>query len=296
MGSTGPRKHAAEGTPATHHGLALKPRAYYTAKHLWQSARIALNRRRTISFGWSGVRVLAYHRVSDDEDELAVPLARFNGHMEALADADVTVVDVRRAVELLDNRAAGRYVCLTFDDGYRDNLEHALPVLERLQLPAQIYLATAVIDGAARFVWYRNQPPLLNWEEVRELAVTPLISFGAQSRTHPILPRLDDAAAWDEIAGSKADLEQQLQQPVTTFCYPGGLYGQREVELVQRAGFAVGFTCEPGVNTPEQPRAALLRTMIDRRDSTDDFHAKIAGFLDEPSALRTWVRRRRVAA
>lgn len=301
MHSTAPpdqSDRAAAGRPptSTTRGLALKPRAYYVAKHLWQSARIAANRRRVTPFGWSGVRVLAYHRVSNDEDELAVPVERFAAHMETLAAADVEVVDVARAVELLDGDSDGRYVCLTFDDGYRDNLEHAYPVLERLRLPAQIYLATSVIDGAARFEWYRDQPPLLSWGEIRELARTSLISFGAQSRTHPVLPRLDDSAAWDEISGSKADLERELDKPVTTFCYPGGLYGRREVDLVERAGYVVGLTCEPGVNTPEQPRSSLLRTMIDRRDSEGDFHAKIAGLFDQPSALRTWVRRRRATA
>jgi peptidoglycan/xylan/chitin deacetylase (PgdA/CDA1 family) len=284
------------GAPSSvvHRGLDLKPRGYYAAKHLWQSARISFNRRRLTPYQWSGVRVLAYHRVSDDQDELAVPIDRFEGHMRALAEADATVVDLDGALHLLNDGTVGRYVCLTFDDGYRDNLEHALPVLERFQIPAQIYLATAVIEGEARFDWYKEQPPLLSWDEVRDLARTPLISFGAQTRTHPILPRLDDASAWAEIEGSKLDLERQLDEPVTTFCYPGGLYGQREVELVERAGFALGLTCEPGVNTSEQGRASLLRTMIDRRDSLEDFRAKLAGLFDAPSALRTWVRRRRI--
>ena len=134
--------------------------------------------------------MLGYHRVSDDNDELAVSPALFSAQMEALADADVTVIGLEQAAELLNDGAHGRYVCLTFDDGYRDNLDQAVPILERLQLPAQIYLATMVIDGGARFGWYREQPPLLTWDEVRDLARTELISFGAQSRTHPILTHL----------------------------------------------------------------------------------------------------------
>jgi peptidoglycan/xylan/chitin deacetylase (PgdA/CDA1 family) len=277
-----------------HRGFAVKHRAYYVAKHWWQTGHIALNRRRISPYSWSGVRVLAYHRVSNDEDELAVSPTRFQAHMEALAAADVTVVDVGSAAQLLNEGANGRYVCLTFDDGYRDNLEHAVPVLERLQIPAEIYLATKVIDGDAQFDWYRQQPPLLSWDEIRDLARRPLFSFGAQTRTHPILPRLREDDAWEEVSGSKRDLEEQLDGPVTSFCYPGGLFRQREVELVRRAGYTVGFTCEPGVNTPAQPRMALLRTMIDRRDSARDFRAKIAGFYDGTSALRTWVRRRRL--
>ena len=278
----------------TDRGLTIKPRPYYAAKHWWQRLRIARNRRRIPAYGWTGVRLLGYHRVSDDNDELAVSPARFSAQMEALADADVTVVGLEEATELLNDGTHGRYACVTFDDGYRDNLEQAVPILERLQMPAQIYLATAVIDGGARFGWYREQPPLLTWDEVRDLARTELISFGAQSRTHPILTHLSDDEAWEEISGAKRDLEEQLKRSVTTFCYPGGLFRDREQDYVRRAGFAAGITCEPGVNTKDQPREALLRTMIDRRDSIGDFHAKLAGLYDQPSALRVWLRGRRI--
>jgi peptidoglycan/xylan/chitin deacetylase (PgdA/CDA1 family) len=278
----------------THRGLAIKSRPYYVAKHWWQRGRIALNR--TTPFSWNGVRVLAYHRVSDDDDELAVSPARFKQHMEALAAADLTVVDVDEAMSRLDSNSNGRYVCITFDDGYRDNLEQAAPILDRLQLPARIYVATSVIEGDARFDWYSSQPPLLSWAEIRDMANSDLFSFGAQSRTHPILPKLSDEDAWEEIAGSKRDLEERLGGSVSGFCYPGGLFRDRELEYVRRAGYAVGLTCEPGVNTKEQPRESLLRTMIDRRDTAGDFQAKIAGLYDRPSALRAWVRDRRIHA
>jgi peptidoglycan/xylan/chitin deacetylase (PgdA/CDA1 family) len=296
-----PRKAPDETSPVlrdrvyvSHRGLAIKSRSYYVAKHWWQRGRIALNR--TTPYSWKGVRVLAYHRVSDDEDELAVSPARFTQHMQALADADVQVVDVEEALSHLDNNPNGRYVCITFDDGYRDNLEQAAPVLERLELPARIYLATWVIDGNARFDWYASQPPLLSWDEIRDMAETKLFSFGAQTRTHPILPRLSDEDAWDEIAGSKRDLEERLGGGVTGFCYPGGLFRDRELEYVRRAGYVEGVTCEPGVNTKEQPRESLRRTMIDRRDTASDFRAKISGLYDRPSALRAWVRSRRIHA
>jgi peptidoglycan/xylan/chitin deacetylase (PgdA/CDA1 family) len=277
-----------------HRGLAMKRRPYYVAKHWWQRSRMALDR--TKPYSWSGVRVLAYHRVSEDDDELAVSPARFKRHMEALGNADVTVVDVDEALKHLNDRANGRYVCITFDDGYRDNLEHAAPVLERLGFPMRIYLATAVIDGEAQFDWYETQPAVLSWDEIRDMNNSELFSFGAQTRTHPVLPALTDDDAWEEIFGSKRDLEERLGSAITGFCYPGGLFRDRELEYVRRAGYVEGVTCEPGVNTDEQPRESWRRTMIDRRDTARDFIAKIAGSYDRPSALRTWLLGRRMDA
>ena len=92
------------------------------------------NRRRP-GDGSTGVRLLGYHRVSDDNDELAVSPARFSAQMEALADADVTVVGLEQAAELLNDGTHGRYACVTFDDGYRDNLEQAVPIWSASKCP-----------------------------------------------------------------------------------------------------------------------------------------------------------------
>ena len=60
----------------------------------------------------------------------------------------------------------GRYVCVTFDDGYRDNLLAAAPVLSEYGIPATIYLPSRIIDGELPFHWYEDPPPALSWAEV----------------------------------------------------------------------------------------------------------------------------------
>jgi hypothetical protein len=64
---------------------------------------------------------------------------------------------------------------------------------------------------------------------------------------------------------------------------------------VRAAGFRGAVTTEPGVNPGGEPLETLRRTMIDAGDSLDDVRAKIDGLLDAPSALRTWLQRRRGA-
>jgi peptidoglycan/xylan/chitin deacetylase (PgdA/CDA1 family) len=242
-----------------------------------------------------GLRILFYHRVAGDPDPLAMPPDRFAAQMDALAADGYRVLDVVAAAALLrGGEPLDRVVALSFDDGYRDVAEHALPVLERHGFRATVFIATGVTDGTATFSWYERQPPLLGWDEIRALDGGGL-TFEAHTITHPNLTAIDAAAAEREIAGSKAALEGRLGRPVAGFCYPAGLYGPRERELVARAGFAVATTCEPGANSRETDPLALRRTAIDRGDRPADFRAKVAGGHDRPSALRAayrWARYR----
>lgn len=78
-----------------------------------------------------GLRILFYHRVSDDRDELAVSPRSFRRQMDYLASRSYRVVDVLTAIELLDRGAeSAKTVGLSFDDGYVDVVEQALPILQ----------------------------------------------------------------------------------------------------------------------------------------------------------------------
>jgi peptidoglycan/xylan/chitin deacetylase (PgdA/CDA1 family) len=239
-----------------------------------------------------GLRILFYHRVSGDEDALAVAPRRFREQMELLAASGYDVVDLGDASDLLvAGRSVRRTIALNFDDGYRDVAENALPVLERLGFPATVFLPTGVIDGTASFAWYRRQPPLLSWEEVVELDGGGTLRFGAHSVTHPNLLALGDEAARREIAGSKSALEARLGREVEAFCYPAGLYSDRDRGFVADAGFRLAVSCEPGVNRPGADLLSLRRRQIDARDSLLDFRAKLGGGHDSPLPLRGVYRR-----
>jgi peptidoglycan/xylan/chitin deacetylase (PgdA/CDA1 family) len=242
----------------------------------------------------SGLRILFYHRVSDDDDPLAVSPGRFREQMELLAREGYEVVDLASAVALLERGvSAPGVVALNFDDGFRDVGENALPVLERLGFRATVFLPTGMIDGTSTFAWYDDeQPALLSWEEVGELDGGAL-TFEAHTVTHPNLLLLDDEASRHEIVYSKLDLEAHLGRPVEAFCYPAGLFGVRERAFVEEAGYRVAVTCEPGVNVPGTDLLTLRRRQIDPRDRRVDFRAKVGGGHDTPLPLRGVYRRLR---
>ena len=233
-----------------------------------------------------GVRILCYHRVARARDELAVSPSAFRAQMETVLGSGAVPKTLDEALDLLESGAAGRYVCVTFDDGYHDNLENALPVLQELRIPATIFVVTGFADGTAPMYWYARPPRLLTWDELREIARREeLITVGAHSLTHPALPKLPEGDAWREIAESKREIERQIERKTTSFAYPAGAYGDREIYLVREAGFRMGLTCDPGLNRPGQRPEALRRTLIGRRDNLRVFEARLAGLLDRPWSL-----------
>jgi peptidoglycan/xylan/chitin deacetylase (PgdA/CDA1 family) len=241
-----------------------------------------------------GIRVLFYHRVSDERDDLAVHPRMFREQMDYLAGAGYRVVDIVQVAELLDaGETPARTVGLNFDDGYLDVAEHALPVLAEHGFRATVFVATGVTDGRASFAWYRRQPPLLGWDEIAELDRGDTLEFEAHTVTHPNLLAVDELRAATEIENSKGELEARLGRPVTALSYPAGLFGERERRLAVESGYRVAVSCEPGVNLPDTDRFALRRRQIDSRDRLFDFRAKVSGGHDTPLPLRGMYRRLR---
>lgn len=271
------------------------PAAFYAIKAAGTRARSAAWLARTGGRpGTAGLRILFYHRIADDRDELAVSPSSFRRQMDYLASESYRVVDVVTAVDLLERGALRpRTIGLSFDDGFLDVAENALDVLAGHGFTTTVFVPPAVIDGSAWFDWYRHPPELLDWDDIAELDQDGTLRFEAHSLTHPSLPTLDESVARYEIEGSKRELESRLGRPVEAFSYPSGLFGSRERNMVAEAGFRVAVSCEPGVNGPQTDRLALRRRQIDGRDSFLDFRAKLNGGHDSPPPLRAAYRRYR---
>ncbi len=153
-----------------------------------------------------------------------------------------------------------------------------------------VFLATGAIDGTHPFSWYRSPPPLLDWGTIVAVDRTGTLDFGAHTVTHPNLLALDHAAAAREISTSKQILEERLGHSVAAFCYPAGLFGERERRLVRASGFEIAVGAHPGRNGRDSDRLALRRIGVGPRDRLLDFRAKVGGGHDRPPPLRAAYR------
>jgi peptidoglycan/xylan/chitin deacetylase (PgdA/CDA1 family) len=205
------------------------------------------------------LRVLMYHKVNDvPGNPLSVPCAVFDEQMSRLGDLGYTVVGLDA---VLDHYAAGtplpaKAVLITFDDGYRDNLANAAPILQKYGYPAVLFVPIGYLDDrrplpheehlAARGVL--NQT--LDWSELAELEARG-VRIESHGISHRPLADLEVDEAAREIALAKLRLEERLGRPVRAFAYVKGSeahYKPVHLSLLRQAGYEVAFTSVSGAN------------------------------------------------
>jgi peptidoglycan/xylan/chitin deacetylase (PgdA/CDA1 family) len=183
--------------------------------------------------------ILMYHRVVEreperDPNQLCVSVERLDRQLAWMAAHGYAAVPLDLALRP-SARGEGRRFAITFDDGYRDNLELALPVLERHSVPATLFLVSGAIGG--RSTWDGEPQPLLSASEVLEMRSAGVL-VGSHGATHRRLAGLDESELEDEVAGSRAALEDLVQAPVRFFCYPHHSLDERVLRAVREAGYA----------------------------------------------------------
>jgi peptidoglycan/xylan/chitin deacetylase (PgdA/CDA1 family) len=104
------------------------------------------------------------------------------------------------------------------------------------------------------------------------------VEFGAHSKSHPILPLVEDEAlVEEEIGGSKARVEQELGRPAIHFCHPNGDYDDAIVGMVARRGFQTAVVVDAGLNAPAANPYRLQRLSVDCDLSDEYFRELLAG-------------------
>lgn len=218
-----------------------------------------------------GLRVLMYHSVGgraegDRYNYYSLPEERFAQHVLTLCDADSLSIVPLGLEGCTDDRAN---VAITFDDGYRDNLLTAAPMLVERKMPFTVFVAT-------RFVRERH-PDFLSPGELCELAALPGVTIGAHGNTHVPLAHCDEKELAGELSDSKAYLEDLMGREVKMMSYPHGSVDRRVRNAVATAGYELAACSHEGVNRPERDPLLLLRTTIFAQDNVRLFRQKLDG-------------------
>jgi peptidoglycan/xylan/chitin deacetylase (PgdA/CDA1 family) len=236
------------------------------------------------------LRVLMYHKVNDlPNNRMSMPVSLFDDQMAELGELGYTVVDLDAVLAHYVGRKPlpDGAVLITFDDGYRDNLENAAPVLKKYGYPAVQFVPIAYVGDSQPLPHEKHLSahgvfnPTVDWDEIRELE-----RHGVRIESHGISHRplaeleIDEAAR--EIAISKLKLEERLGRSVRAFSYVKGSeadYKPVHPSLVRQAGYDLAFTAVSGANSPSSDPLQLRRYNVEPY-SHRTFELVLAGACD----------------
>ena len=220
-----------------------------------------------------GFRLFLYHavgsRLTCDSYGISIAPDLFDRHMAVLTSSDdVAICGFQDGAV----PAAGLRTAVTFDDGYKDNLHHAAPILLKYGVPFTVFATSSFIRSSAS--------EYLSPSELRELADLPGVMIGSHGATHVPLAGCDDRTLWNELNGSRLYLEDTIGRPVRVISYPHGSVTRRVSAVARQAGYVAGAGSRFDINAPGRDPLLLCRTEIVAGDSERVFRQKLAGAWD----------------
>lgn len=253
------------------------------------------------------IPVLLYHSIADTAtrsfQRWAVDPALFDAHMAHLRRNGyhaLTVTELTSAITFglpMPEKA----VAITFDDGFADFYEAALPTLQRHGHSATLYVSTAYLDTSAR--WLKQQGeggrPMLTAEQLLSVADHD-VEIGAHSHAHLRLDELPLKKARAQIVRSKQELEALGLEP-RSFAYPYGYYGPGVRSLAIEAGFLSACGVRHAMSSRRDDLFARARIIVSNTTTVEQLESYLQGFdlgtapMEEHLKTRLWRHARRTA-
>jgi peptidoglycan/xylan/chitin deacetylase (PgdA/CDA1 family) len=232
----------------------------------WEGVRERADARLWRRLSHDSYTALVYHRFAGElkpgQERIDLAPRRFHRQLRALRLAGFRPL---AAEDLLAFHAGdprplpSRPVAITVDDGMADCLR---PLRRRADWHPQLFVPTAELGGSAHWI---DGEPVASWEQIRELAAAG-VGIGSHTRHHSRLTALEPAPRQVEIAGSLAELREQLPAPLELLAYPNGDHDAAVCRETRAAGYAAAFTTEKGRNGATADPFALKRVSVHGAD------------------------------
>ncbi|MEV3822029.1 polysaccharide deacetylase family protein [Aeromonas dhakensis] len=232
--------------------------------------------------------VIMYHRFIEHESEKGVhgtwmPIAMFEKHlrlMKWLGYETLTFRDLADKGFIHRLQYGKRYLMITADDGYQDNLTRMLPLLEKYGYKAVVYVVTG--EGYNRWDVEQASNPdtrvdLMNGEQLKALVASGHVEIGGHTLTHPRLSKLAPEQQAHEIQENKRQLETLLGHPLLSFAYPYGDMDESAKAQAMAAGYRFAVATNSGPRAMHQDPFRIRRIAIFPRTDVFGLWRKIRG-------------------
>jgi peptidoglycan/xylan/chitin deacetylase (PgdA/CDA1 family) len=208
--------------------------------------------------------ILCYHAVSRSwTSPLAVRPDRLEAQVRFLLRRGFAARTLAEALA----RPSARTLVVTFDDAYRSVATEGFPVLDRLGVPASLFVPTDIVDNSGPMTdliripddWVADDEEdmrAMSWEDVRRLAAAGW-EVGSHTCSHPRLTQLSAGEALAELTRSRSICESRLQRACDSFAYPFGSYDEQAMRLACEAGYGRAVTLELRLLAPLRGRGPM---------------------------------------
>lgn len=213
-----------------------------------------------------GVPVLMYHKIGDEKgNDAVIAKERFAEQMAFIQKNGYNPVSLDQLHAYLDGKAGlpSKPVVITFDDGYRDTYEIAMPILRQYGFKSTLFVLTADIEQR------------YSWQELKEMKAAGM-EIASHSYTHRELGTLSPAQQAEEIAKSKAILDKNLNQDTRHFCYPNGSFNEETIRLLKEKGFITAVTINPGWTKRGDNLYAISRVWVGNAVDLKHFEERLS--------------------
>jgi peptidoglycan/xylan/chitin deacetylase (PgdA/CDA1 family) len=187
----------------------------------------------------TGPFILMYHSISDDsKDPFSVSVHSFREQVSWLYRNGFEVVSLEFLVSLIkenDYKSLNKKVVFTFDDGCKDFIINALPVLLDYRAPATVFIVTDMLGGETSWNKSGTRVPIMSEDEVRYIKEQG-ISLGSHTATHANLVDLGNDAVYRQLQDSYQKL-LDLGESFSAFSYPWGQFSTHTVQVVREIGY-----------------------------------------------------------
>jgi peptidoglycan/xylan/chitin deacetylase (PgdA/CDA1 family) len=222
---------------------------------------------------YASIAPLMYHSVSPDPDDpyrITVRPERLDRQLWWLRRLGRRGVSVAELIEARQQGRGQRFVGLTFDDGYADFVDYALPALTRYHFTATVFVLAGRLGGDNAWNAKGPRKPLMTPDQVRQVAGAGM-EIGSHGLRHVSLPSVGDEELAAELLQSRHILQEITGQNVGGFCYPYGHLDSRVVSGVQAAHYDYACAIWSAEFTGQH---AIRRTYIRDADSPPQLRAK----------------------
>lgn len=218
----------------------------------------------------TNIPVLMYHSIAYEKgNDLRVPPEKFRQELQIIKDNGFTPITLDELYSHFNDEAAlpQKPIVLTFDDGYKDNCENALPILKEFGFKATVFVITCQTDDSTDY---------MTSAQLKEMNANG-VDVESHTVTHPHLKDLSYDKQLVELRDSKAKLEKILNKKINYIAYPYGSYNDDTIKLAQSLGYKMALTTNEGQANKDQGIYTLDRMYISASNSLDYFKKQITG-------------------